>query len=63
MKKSSIVALPFIPAQNFTFHDKDGNEMLRLEGSSGNIYVRGKLTESDKEVVEGMRQLLTNSKL
>jgi len=32
-------------------------EMLRL-CPNGDIYVKGKLTENDKEVVEGMRQFL-----
>ena len=32
-------------------------EMIRLE-DSGDIYVKGKLVENDKEVVEGMRELL-----
>ena len=32
-------------------------EMIRLE-PNGDIYIKGKLVENDKEVVDGMRQFL-----
>ena len=37
-------------------------EMLRLCGN-GDIYVKTKLVENDKDVVQGMRDLLTECKL
>lgn len=34
-----------------------GQEIISLK-STGDIYVKGKLIENDKEVVDGMRELL-----
>ncbi|MEW9575451.1 hypothetical protein U9K47_08305 [Bacillus toyonensis] len=34
-----------------------GQEIISLK-STGDIYVKGKLAENDKEVVDGMRELL-----
>lgn len=40
----------------------DGDEeMLRFE-SNGDIYVKGRLVENDKEVVEGFREFLRGKK-
>lgn len=36
-------------------------EFLRLE-PNGDIYVKGKLAENDKEVVHALREFLTNAK-
>lgn len=48
---------------NLTFWLKGGppagEEVLRFE-PNGDIYVRGKLTENDKEVVEGLREFLSS---
>ncbi|WOA57309.1 hypothetical protein [Bacillus mycoides] len=38
-----------------------GQKIISLE-STGDIYVKGKLVENDKEVVDGMRELLMLSK-
>ncbi|KAB2423899.1 MULTISPECIES: hypothetical protein [Bacillus] len=37
------------------------HEMVSLK-SNGDIYVKGKLVENDKEVVDGMRELLMLSR-
>ncbi|MBM7598224.1 hypothetical protein JOC34_000581 [Virgibacillus halotolerans] len=37
-----------------------GREIIKLS-PNGDIFVNGKLVENDKEVVEGMRELITNS--
>ncbi|WP_306692823.1 hypothetical protein [Bacillus cereus] len=49
-----------------TSHDSinfmvDGQEIVSLK-SNGDIYVKGKLVENDKEVVDGMRELLRLSR-
>ncbi|HDR8486961.1 TPA: hypothetical protein QC445_003784 [Bacillus cereus] len=38
-----------------------GKKIISLE-STGDIYVKGKLVENDKEVVDGMRELLMLSR-
>ncbi|MED2035565.1 hypothetical protein P4V74_30865 [Bacillus thuringiensis] len=38
-----------------------GQEVISLK-STGDIYVKGKLVENDKEVVDGMRELLMLSR-
>ncbi|MGU9543223.1 hypothetical protein [Bacillus cereus] len=49
-----------------TSHDsiilKVGEQEIVSLKSNGDIYVKGKLVESDKEVVDGMRELLMLSK-
>ena len=40
----------------------NGEEVIRFE-QNGDIFVRGKLTENDKEVVEAFRCFLTNQGL
>lgn len=40
----------------------NGEEVIRFE-QNGDIFVRGKLTENDKEVVEEFRCFLTNQGL
>ncbi len=44
-------------ANGITFSVKDGEEMIKL-CRNGDIYIRGKLTINDLEVVEGMREFL-----
>ncbi|EJR06587.1 hypothetical protein II5_02410 [Bacillus cereus MSX-A1] len=49
-----------------TSHDSinfmiDGQEIVSLK-SNGGIYVKGKLVENDKEVVDGMREFLKLSR-
>jgi hypothetical protein len=51
----------FIPsdkmeANNFTFNT--GSEEILKFCANGDIYIRGKLVENDKEVVQGMRDFL-----
>lgn len=38
-----------------------GQKIITLE-STGDIYVKGKLVENDKEVVDGMRELVMLSR-
>jgi hypothetical protein len=46
---------------DIVFANEKFGEMIKLCGN-GDIYVRGKLTENDKEVVQGMRDLLAKAK-
>ena len=48
-------------AFDIIFSNEKFGEMTRLCGN-GDIYVRGKLIENDKEVVQGMRDLITEAK-
>ncbi|MBY0036682.1 hypothetical protein H7U08_08830 [Bacillus cereus] len=49
-----------------TLHDsivlKVGEQEIVTLRSNGDIYVKGKLVENDKEVVDGMRELLMLSR-
>jgi hypothetical protein len=45
-----------------TLTGKDGEEVLRFE-TNGDIFVHGKLVESDKEVVDGFRYFLNSQGL
>lgn len=47
---------PHVDRDSLVFHIA-GQEMIRLAGD-GNIYVKGKLVENDKEVVRGLRHFL-----
>jgi len=46
-----------VPSGSIRFYAEASEEILRLE-ADGDIYVRGKLVENDKEVVEGLRVFL-----
>lgn len=39
------------------FKGKDGIEILRLE-PNGDIYIKGKLAENDKQITDGLRHFL-----
>lgn len=54
---SATIAPPIVP--NFSFVGNDGSEILRLD-ANGDIFVKGKLVENDKQVVDGMRAFLTS---
>ena len=49
------LAEPITPT--VTFKGKDDLEILRLE-PNGDIYVKGKLAENDKQVTDGLRHFL-----
>ncbi len=42
---------------NFVFHSEEVGEILRLE-PNGDIFVKGKLIENDKEVLPALREFL-----
>lgn len=42
---------------SFNFNDKDNNPILTLM-ANGDILVKGKFVENDKEVVDGLREFL-----
>ncbi|HDR7790306.1 TPA: hypothetical protein QCY15_004858 [Bacillus paranthracis] len=42
--------------ESIVFH-AGGKEIISLKGN-GDIYVKGKLVENDKEVVDGLREFL-----
>lgn len=44
---------------NIIFYGKDKTEILRLE-SNGDIYVKNRFVENDKEVVDGLRLFLSS---
>ncbi|MEJ9124556.1 hypothetical protein P4I92_12655 [Bacillus cereus] len=46
--------------ESIIFND-GGKEIISLK-SNGDIYVKGKLVENDKEVVDGMREFLKLSR-
>lgn len=50
------ITLPMEPGE-MVFSGHGGKEFLRFK-PNGDIYVRGKLVENDKEVVEGLRAFL-----
>lgn len=41
----------------FYFQGGDGNEIMKI-CFNGDIFVKGKLVENDKEVVDGLREFL-----
>lgn len=45
---------------SISFNGKDGIELLKL-CNNGNVYVGGRLTENDKEVVEAFRMFLRDN--
>jgi len=47
---------------DITFHVEDGTKEVLRFASNGDIYVKGKLVENDKEVVEGFRQWLKEAR-
>jgi len=47
------------PINHLIINSLSGEEIIRIELDTGNIFVKGKLAENDKEVVEGMKDLLT----
>lgn len=47
---------------DITFNTKDCNSIIELK-ENGDIFVKGKLIENDKEVVDGMRELLGFDKI
>jgi hypothetical protein len=47
--------------QDIIFFSKDRVEILRL-CSNGDIHVRGKLIENDREVVQGLRDFLGSAR-
>lgn len=53
--QTALLASP--PPPTITFLGDNQVPIMKLE-SNGDIYVKGKLVENDKEVVEGMRALL-----
>ena len=48
------------PEPNIKFYGSDRLEILRLE-PNGDIFVKGKLVENDKEVVDGLREFLAQN--
>lgn len=40
------------------FYNTDAVEMLRFCPGNGNVYVRGRLAETDKEIADGVRQAM-----
>lgn len=49
-----------LPLASIHFTGKDNLEILRLD-PNGDIYRRGKLIENDKEIVDGLRELLRDN--
>lgn len=48
-------------ASNFIiFRQLDGKDIIKLNLNTGDIYVHGNLIENDKQVVEGLRDFLSN---
>jgi hypothetical protein len=47
--------------QDITFRVGNVGEFIKL-CANGDIYVRGKLIENDKELVDGMREWLTRAR-
>lgn len=45
---------------NIKFYGKEQVEILRLE-PNGDIFIKGKLVENDKEVVDGLREFLAQN--
>jgi hypothetical protein len=56
-----ISASKIVPPNNIIFYGDNLNEILKLCGN-GDIYVNGRLTTNDIEVVEGLRHFLTYNK-
>jgi hypothetical protein len=46
-----------LSSRNIIFHTKDFPALIELK-SNGDIYVKGKLIEKDKELVDGLREWL-----
>lgn len=44
-------------APTIRFHGHEGMEIMRLE-PNGDIYVKGKLIENDKQITEGLREFI-----
>jgi len=53
---------PELTTNIFVVFGVDGNEVIRFE-KNGNIFVKGKLAENDKEVVDGFRRFLNSQGL
>lgn len=59
--KSELKLTEFTPPEpNIKFYGSDRLEILRLE-PNGDIFVKGKLVENDKEVVDGLREFLAQN--
>jgi len=52
--------LPIVPIEEntiFFMKDKEGNEVLKL-CEYGDIFIKGRLAENDKEVVDALKEFL-----
>ena len=57
-KDKNLAICNFVPDENtIYFHTDSVTEILRME-NNGDIYIRGKLAENDKEVVDALRDFL-----
>lgn len=61
MTKSELKLTEFTPPEpSIKFYGINRLEILRLE-PNGDIFVKGKLVENDKEVVDGLREFLSQN--
>lgn len=58
-KKNNSISNNINDNYSIVFKQLNNKEILRLELTTGSIYVYGKLIENDKEVVKGLRDFLS----
>lgn len=50
--------LSFLPPTCVVFYEQNATEILKIEWSTGNIYWRGRLVTTDKELVDGLKDVI-----